>query len=457
MMDGGILLGGMWSGSGKTTVTLGLLGALKARGADVRGFKAGPDFIDAGLHSLVTGRPAYNLDPWMCGEAGMRETFARASSGGFAVVEGAMGLFDGVSGGAHLAEALGLPVLLVVDANGMADTAGALVLGFQEYARRRHPGLRWAGVLFNNVGSESHYQRLRASVSDVEVLGYLPRDAEYTLPERHLGLAVAEEGPIGPEGLHALAAAVERHVDLPRLLQLAGRGRAPDGAAPKLPDQDGLVGKRPRIGVARDRAFCFLYKENLDFLEEAGAELVYFSPLAGDPLPFPLDGLYLGGGYPELYAPTLTGNRDLREAIVRFAGEGGAVYAECGGLMYLSRALVDAEGQRHPMCGLLPFETRMRTRRVALGYREVELKADTLLGRKGQRLRGHEFHYSEAVDVPDSLERLYRVRDNRGDTLPEEGYRSGSVLASYIHLHFGSLPEAARAWCRALLSRLAAR
>ncbi|HLP40547.1 MAG TPA: cobyrinate a,c-diamide synthase, partial [Fibrobacteria bacterium] len=326
-----------------------------------------------------------------------------------------------------------------------------------EYARRRHPGLRWAGVIFNRVGSEGHYQRLRAAVSDMEVLGYLPRDSEYTLPERHLGLAVAEEGPIGPEGLRALAAAAEKHVDVPRLLQLAGRGHASYGAAPKVPDYNGVDGVRPRIAVARDRAFCFLYRENLDFLEEAGVELVYFSPLAGEPLPSRLDGLYLGGGYPELYAPTLSDNQSLREAIVRFADEGGAVYAECGGLMYLSRALVDAEGRGHPMCGLLPFETRMRTRRVALGYREVELKTDTLLGRKGQRLRGHEFHYSEAVDVPDSLERLYRVWDNRGDTLPEEGYRSGSVLASYIHLHFGSFPEAARALCQALLSRLVAR
>lgn len=474
-MGGGVVVGGVQSGSGKTTVTLGLLAALKARGLEVRGCKAGPDFIDAGLQTLVTGAASYNLDLWMCGEVGVRETFRAASAGArFSVVEGALGLFDGGSGGAALATVLDLPVLLVVDAYGLAESAAAVVLGFREYARKLHPGLRFAGVLFNRVGSESHYARLKDAVADMEVLGCLPRDPAYALPQRHLGLAVAEEEPLGPGGLRALTEAVERHVDLSRLLALAqsspieppqGLASATESASvaaaiPVLPPAKSGPSRiaaepRPRIGVARDRAFCFLYRENLELLEEAGADLVFFSPLEALTLPSGLAALYLGGGYPELHADRLSRNRSLQDSIRRFAEAGGSVYAECGGLMYLARALVDMEGRRHALCGVLPFETRMRERRVALGYREVELKEDCFLGFKGQRIRGHEFHYSEALEVPLFLERVYCVRDNRGDVKADEGYRAGPVVASYVHLHFRSQPQAAKCWVESLQARLA--
>ena len=345
----GILVAGTHSGSGKTTAALALLAALRSMGMKARGFKAGPDFIDAGLHGLVTGAPSCNLDLWMCGPAGVTDIFRRElESTDFTMVEGVMGLFDGEYSSAGLAEFLGMPVLLVVDAYGQAESAAAVVLGFQEYARRRFSGLRLGGILFNRVGSPGHYLRLREAVSGAEVLGYLPRDPGFALPHRHLGLSVAEETPLSQGQLLDLGNAFRKHVDMSRLLDLCDMDNPVllEKSRPATPS----VRKRQavRIAVAHDRAFCFYYRDNFALLREAGAELVFFSPLTDPVLPMGTDALYLGGGYPELHAETLSANVSLREAIRTFSERGGLVYGECGGLMYLSRGIRGLDGILFP-------------------------------------------------------------------------------------------------------------
>lgn len=456
------MLAGTHSGCGKTTMALGLLAASQSMGLRVRGFKAGPDFIDAGLHGLVTGVPSSNLDLWMCGSKGVRDIFCQEmENADFAMVEGVMGLFDGKNSSAGLAEFLSLPVLLIVDAFGLAESAAAVVMGFQEYARRHFPGLRIAGILFNRVGSPSHYQRLREAVSGMDALGYLPRDPGFELPHRHLGLTVAEEAPISQGQLQSLGESFRKHVDMSRLLDLCDseipvhRGREQSFTLFPSVGETGLsnasptpVGKKKtaRIAVACDRAFCFYYRDNFALLRESGADLVFFSPLSDPALPSGVDALYLGGGYPELHAETLSGNVALLEAIKAFSQKGGFIYAECGGLMYLSQQIHGLDGRIHPMCGVLPLETAMKKQRARLGYREIELKKSCFLGREGWKARGHEFHYSEARNPEGSITTYYGIKDNRNQAWENEGYGIANTLASYVHLHFRSCPEMPAHW-----------
>jgi len=436
-----IVIAAPMSGSGKTTVTLGLMEALGRRGLAVAPFKVGPDFIDPGWHRLVTGRPSVNLDGWMCPEGFVRETFALHAQGcDLAVVEGVMGLFDGISATsdagstAQVARILDASVVLVVDAKSQARSAAALVQGFAGFDSR----VRVAGVIFNNVGSDNHARILReaveSAVPEVRVLGCIPRDERLGIPSRHLGLVTVEENPLPDDFRDRLAATIGEHVDLEGLLSLPQNNlRRPEG-------ED--VGAGPRacpnkvqIGVARDQAFCFVYPDNLRLLREAGAEIVEFSPLHDSCLPPGIAGLYLPGGYPELFADALAANLGMTEAIRGAVEAGMPVYAECGGFIYLTENFV----------GVFPVTTRMLPRRKALGYREVELAADSPVGPKGTVARGHEFHYSEMDEMPGSVERLYRVRRN-GTELGMEGYRHRNCLASYVHLHFGSCPQMAEAF-----------
>jgi cobyrinic acid a,c-diamide synthase len=368
-----------------------------------------------------------------------------------AVVEGVMGLFDGYDGAseagstAQMAKWLGLPVLLVVDARAMARSAAALVHGFASF----DPALDLAGVVFNRVGSAAHLEYLNqalSSLNGVRGFGGLPRDQELAIPERHLGLATAEDHPLDDAYLGHLADWLETHLDLPGLLEALPRLTLPEEPAPAA------TPPTVRLGVARDRAFCFYYPENLELLASFGAELVPFSPLRDRELPADLHGIYLGGGYPELYAEQLAANAGLQQALKAGAAGGLPIYAECGGLMYLTREIRDLEGRAHPMAGVLPFTVRMLPRLKALGYREVTLTAPGLLGPAGTRVRGHEFHYSEIVGEPEGVRRLYRLTPRRGGVAVSEGYGDRNVLASYVHLHFGSNPEVARhlvASCRA--------
>jgi cobyrinic acid a,c-diamide synthase len=453
----GLVIAGTQSGVGKTTLTLGLLYALARRGLTVQPFKVGPDFIDPGHHTRAAGRVCRNLDGWMLSREANEALFRRQARGAdVAVVEGVMGLFDGYDGAseagstAQMAKWLGLPVLLVVDARAMARSAAALVHGFASF----DPGLNLAGVVFNRIGSPAHLEYLHqamTSLPGVRCFGGLPRDQELAIPERHLGLATAEDHPLEDAYLGRLADRIEGHLDLDGLLEALPRRTLPEESAPAAEPAS------VRLGVARDQAFCFYYPENLELLASFGAELVPFSPLTDRELPAGLDGVYLGGGYPELYAEQLSANEALKQALRQGAAEGLPIYAECGGLMYLAREILDLAGRSHPMAGVLPFTVRMLPRLKALGYREVTLTAPGLLGPIGTTARGHEFHYSEIVGEPIGVPCVYRLTPRRGGAAVSEGYSANRVLASYVHLHFGSNPEVARhlvASCRAYKNNL---
>jgi len=439
----GIVLAGTHSGCGKTTVTLGILAAFKKKGFEVQPFKAGPDFIDTGLHRLITGRTSRNLDIWMCGKQATIECFKRhAESADIAVIEGVMGMYDGEFSTAMLASTLEVPAILVVDAYGMAESAGAVVKGFASELI--------AGVIFNRVASDSHFKRLKDSVQNVPVLGYLPRDLDFEIPHRHLGLVVAEEAPIAYDSIDKLADAVIDHIDIDQILETA-KGRNGEHQNRRI-GESANRGKvfcsgsssepsfRAKIAVAYDKVFCFYYEDNLDLLRQAGAELIFFSPLSGKHIPADADAVYIGGGYPELYAEALSGNSSMLASVNAWTCSGRPIYAECGGLMYLSQGIYDFDGNFFKMAGVFPFETQMNKGGLHLGYREVILEGDCILGKKGEILRGHEFHYSRIVNRIDSAETnaIYSVRNRSGRPLPGDGYRLNRTLASYVHLHFAS-------------------
>ncbi|WP_321473150.1 cobyrinate a,c-diamide synthase [uncultured Paludibaculum sp.] len=438
-----LVIAGTHSGVGKTTVATALMAAFRQRGLAVQGFKVGPDFIDPTFHSAATGRPGRNLDGWMLPRETNLALFQQAArDADVAVIEGVMGLFDGqsavsMSGStAEMARWLDAPVILVVDASAMAGSAAALVKGFETF----DPELRVSGVVFSGVAGAGHFAYLRDALAAhcrAIPLGYLPRDPAIELPERHLGLKLAEE-VISEDRLRALAAWIEKHLDLDQLLAL-GRvaSFAPRAGGP--PMSHPAPARRPRIGVARDRAFCFYYQDNLDILASLGAELVEFSPIADAHLPAGLGGLYLGGGYPELHAAALSANESMRDGIAGFAKSGSPVYAECGGFMYLTEGIVDQAGCLHPMAGVFPTRARMQARLAALGYTEIEGVDSSSWLQPGERARGHEFRYSSIDEMPPHVERTYRVSP-KGDE-KREGFRQGATVASYIHLHFLSCPQ----------------
>jgi cobyrinic acid a,c-diamide synthase len=435
-----IVVAGTHSGVGKTSVTLGLIGALRRQGLVVQPFKVGPDFIDPQHHARAAGRPAHNLDGWMLSRAANLELFARhAADADVAVIEGMMGLFDGADarsdGGsaAEIADWLGAPVLLVIDASAMARSAAALVHGYATF----RPGLRLAGVVANRVGSAGHAGLIAEALEDRHrLVGWLEADPALTIAERHLGLHLPEPGEEAV--IELLADAVERSFDLAALLEAAELDyRAAPEPAPAIQPE-----RRPRvrIGVARDEAFSFYYEDNLALLQAAGAELVEFSPLR-DQLPPDLRGIYFGGGYPELHAAALEANKGMRAAVASLAASGRPIYAECGGLIYLAEAL-QLDGQRYEMCGALALETEFPGP-LELGYCEVETEAASIFGR-GHRARGHWFHKGRTAGAS-HLAGSYRV-ERRGHEPAADGYVSGAVQASWVHLHFGSCPALASAF-----------
>jgi cobyrinic acid a,c-diamide synthase len=357
-----------------------------------------------------------------------------------AIVEGVMGLFDGARNSgegstAELAKLLRLPILFVVDASKMAASAAPLVRGFETF----DPGVRIAGVVFNQLGGAGHYGLLRDALEQTgcaPAIGYLPKEASLRIPERHLGLYTAHEDVLAKPALDHLSSLMEQFVDLDRVLEIAALEDAYQMAA--VPSRG--VGDAARIAVARDRAFCFYYEDNLDALRAAGAEIVEFSPLADRTLPEGTDAIYIGGGYPELYAAELSANHSMRASIGQFVESGGPTYAECGGLMYLGRHLRLRDGNQIPMVGVLPFGTVVTDRLVRFGYTEVSFTSDCLLGRPGATARGHSFHYSTIEGAPDA-DCVYHARSTLSGAEGPEGFAVGTVLASYIHLHFLSNPE----------------
>lgn len=444
----GFVVAGTASGVGKTTVTAALLAALRARGLAVQPFKCGPDYIDPAHHVAIAGRPSYNLDTWMLSRATTCSIFADAmGDADIAVVEGVMGLFDGVDGGsdegstAEIAKLLGLPIVLVVDASNAARSVAAVVKGFRDFDSR----VRILGVILNGVAGPAHKKLLRDAIAqvDVPVLGAFPRLPEAALAERHLGLVTAGEQTWNVEQVQALRDAAESSVDLDYLLGGSEIGQLPALAEAKtVAAIRGLNNEPVRIGIARDQAFSFYYQSSLDTLRAAGAELVDVSPLSNDAVPATLDGLYLGGGYPEVFAEQLAHNQSFLESLRDFAAAGHPVYAECGGLMYLAEELTTLDGRRHAMAAVLPLAIEMLTRLDSFGYTEIELLDDCLVGERGTSLRGHSFHYSRVTRCGD-VECCYRTRQLLTGTENHEGYSAGSVLASYIHLSFAAHPHGA--------------
>ncbi|MEU8999866.1 cobyrinate a,c-diamide synthase [Streptomyces caniferus] len=455
------------SGAGKTTVATGLMAAFAEAGLVVSPHKVGPDYIDPGYHSLATGRPGRNLDAYLCGPDRIAPLFLHGAVGAdLALVEGVMGLFDGASGKgelsstAQVAKLLRAPVVLVVDASSQSRSVAALVHGFASW----DPEVRLAGVILNKVGSDRHEELLREAMdsSGVPVLGALHRDGRAGTPSRHLGLVpVAERRADAVESVGELAARVRAGCDLEALLALARTvpelPDAPWDPAAELASAAGAgtgtgagvsAPERPLIAVAGGAAFTFSYAEHAELLAAAGAEVVPFDPLRDEQLPPGTQGLVIGGGFPEMYAPDLSANAPLRAAVAALAASGAPVSAECAGLLYLSRSL---DGK--PMCGVLPAESRM-TERLTLGYREAVALRDNALAAAGTRVRGHEFHRTV-------LEPGAGADPAWGLTHPErrvEGFVSGGVHASYLHVHWAAEPSlAGRLVASAAAARGAAR
>jgi cobyrinic acid a,c-diamide synthase len=446
----GFVIAGSASGVGKTTVTLSLMAALRKRGLTVQPFKCGPDFIDGGHHARVCGRPSRNLDGWMLSAETNRRIFYRnAADADVCVVEGVMGLFDGVDGKseagstAEIAKWLQLPVILVVDASAMARSAAALVRGFESF----DPALKVAGVIFNKVGGATHYRMLSDAVTtsaNAVPIGYLPGDERIHIAERYLGLVTAGENLLPDSMLALLGELAESHIDLDQLLACAMSITAADDQTQRTQHESTVS---LRLGVARDKAFCFYYEDNLDALREAGAEIIEFSPLEDSSLPTALDVLYFGGGYPELFAKQLSGNRPMLASIKRAAEDGLPIYAECGGLMYLAREIVTKDDASFPMAGVLPITVQMTDRLVNFGYTEVSFTSDCLIGPAGAKARGHSFHCSRIANVG-SVEYAYQARNSMTGREEPDGLRVRNVLASYIHLHFLSNPGMADAFLK---------
>ena len=425
-MTGGVIIAAPSSGSGKTLVTLGLARAFVRQGLAVQCFKSGPDYIDPAFHRAATGRASFNLDSWAMGQGQVAGLLSKAEGADIVIAEGAMGLHDGVAkagawghgASADLALHLDWPVVLVIDAGGQAQTAGAVALGLQQY----RAGLRLAGVILNKVASPRHERLLREGMAQagIAVLGALPKLASVALPERHLGLVQAEELPELEAILNAAADLVAAHVDLDAIRAAAGVLRF--GPMPRItpPGQ--------RIALARDAAFSFIYPHLIDGWRAAGAEVVTFSPLA-DEAPPVADVCWLPGGYPELHAGVLAGAERFRSGMQRFAGP---IHGECGGYMVLGEGLVDKAGVRHQMLGLLGLVTSFERRKMHLGYRLATLLAPMPGQGAGSLLRGHEFHYSTILDQPDPP--LAQVLDAEGNEVAESGSHRGRVTGSYFHL-----------------------
>lgn len=440
-----LVVAGTASGVGKTTLVAGLITALRRRGLTVQPFKCGPDYIDPGYHTFAAGRPCRNLDSWMLDDASVMASFQRAGRGAdLAIIEGVMGLFDGSdfatdrASAAQLAKLLRAPVLLVLDISGAARSAAAMAAGFARF----DPALHVGACALNFAGSAGHAAGCRRAIEESGgpfVAGWLPRQEALRVPERHLGLVPSgERHAVGPL-LAAVADEIQKNFDLDALLRLAGTA----GALPAPAEAEAATTARlpnPILAVARDEAFSFYYPDNLDLLEAAGARIVFFSPVRGECPPPGAAGVYLGGGYPELHAAALAANRALWDDLQARHRAGAPIWAECGGFMVLTEALIDGEGRRWPMAGLVPGVTRMTGKLAGLGYRLATAQQANLLAAAGETLRGHEFHYS-VWEGGGPAAPAWRVRGVRaGSPEADLGCADGSLLASYLHIHLGQQP-----------------
>ncbi len=439
-----LVVAGTASGVGKTTFTVGLVYALRSRGLKVAVFKCGPDYLDPTYHSRAAGVRSHNLDGWMMGREAVTATFVRAAAeSDIAIIEGVMGLFDGASATdesgstAEIAKWLDAPVLLLVDASGMARSVAAVGRGFAEF----DPELQVSALIANRVGSKGHLELLREASARPPVIGGLPNEASAAFPERHLGLRTAEE-LAGVDALFSRwGALVNEWCEVDKIISIAAKAPPLPGAIPMTATARRT--SRCTIGIAYDEAFHFYYEDNLARLESAGARLIRFSPIHDTRLP-EVDGLYLGGGYPETYAAELQRNVAMREQIAEFAARGGIVYAECGGLMYLCRELQTLDARTYRMCDVVPARTIMCERLQALGYVEGRTLHNSIFG-PGLGFRGHKFRYSRIESLSSKVAPAFAIRRTRNGAELEEGFSLNNVIASYVHVHWASNPNLAEA------------
>ncbi|HBC5670309.1 TPA: cobyrinate a,c-diamide synthase [Citrobacter koseri] len=446
------ILAGTGSGCGKTTVTLGLLSLLKRRGMRVQPCKVGPDYLDTGWHTAVCGSASRNLDSFMLPEPVLNALFCEhMQQADVAVIEGVMGLYDGYGtdpnycSTAAMAKQLGCPVILLVDGKAVSTSIAATVMGFQHF----DPDLNIAGVIVNRVNSETHYQLLKTAIErycSLPVLGYVPGVEGVALPERHLGLITARESVVNQQPWQEFADTLERTLDIDALLSLSQLTALPAGEWPALPDPQ--AGKGLTVAIADDEAFNFYYPDNIKLLERTGVTMTCFSPLHDSTLP-ECQMIWLGGGYPELHAAALAANTPMLAQMRAAHQRGVAIYAECGGLMYLGSTLEDASGEIHRMVDVIPGHSKMGKRLTRFGYCEAQAREQTLLAAAGEVLRGHEFHYSDFLPENPAVMACRKVRD--GKTLQEwsGGWQVGNTFASYLHVHFAQRPAMLNHWLAA--------
>jgi cobyrinic acid a,c-diamide synthase len=444
-----VIIAGTNSGVGKTTVTLGIMSALVKKGMTVQGFKSGPDYIDPSHHNLVTGNASRNLDTWIMGDDVCREIFERSAiKADISVIEGVMGLYDGSidstgpGSTAHLAKVLEASVILVINAKGMAQSAGAMVLGYKEFDKDANI----AGVIANNVSGQNHYDYIKKAIEEtcsIPVLGYLQKDKEITIPERHLGLIPSTENKSPSILYDRLGELILKTVEIDRLIEVASSADAFPNYKKAIFQEDSRTFDL-QIAIARDEAFCFYYQDDIDLFESLGARIHYFSPLNDKRIPGDVDGIFIGGGFPELYAEGLMMNKSMRNSILETANQGTVIYGECGGMMYLLDELIDTEGRSFKMCGVLEGTSRMESKRQGLGYISVSALYDNPLCKKGDTFRSHEFHWSRLSDIPKDTIFAYETRKSNGKRCGLDGiYSKDNIIASYTHVHFSSNPKLA--------------
>jgi cobyrinic acid a,c-diamide synthase len=431
-----VMIAGVHSSVGKTTVSLGMMSALYRRGMRVQAFKVGPDYIDPGLHFYATGNKSHNLDCWMGSSEIVKTIFGRnAQVADVSIVEGVMGFYDGARGegikgsSADIAMLLKIPVILVLNARGMAQSCVAMVKGFIEY----HPEANIQGVILNQA-TDFHKNWVKPNLEDelgIQVLGCLPKDKRISMPERHLGLLPADENNEITNNIQQMADLIEGCIDLDALLKIAR-----SAVELLIESEKSIMLTKVKIGVARDRAFSFYYQDSLDYLQDLGAELVFFSPLDDTCLPL-VDGLYIGGGFPEMFLNELSSNESMLKSMREANQNGMPIFAECGGFMYLCRQITDWDSKNWDGAGIIPAQIKMTRHLQALGYVQATTWQDSIVSLKGDTFRGHEFHYSTVEGInPDKS--AFSLAGGRRLEKRNDGYVEANVFASYVHLHLRS-------------------